>query len=182
MRTWILYYFREYTYNLILFIKMKKILVIYYSRTGLTKKLAMCLMDLLHADGEEIIDRKKRSGIMWYIGAGKDAALKRQTNIQEVIHDPSAYDLVCIGTPVWDFTMASAIRTYLTIYEKKLPASLVFFCTQASSWADTTFQEMANITGKKPITTIVCTSKNIAKNQYQAYVKAQLIQSWLWME
>ena len=43
---------------------MKKILVIYYSRTGLTKKLAMCLMDLLHADGEEIIDRKKRSGIM----------------------------------------------------------------------------------------------------------------------
>jgi len=65
--------------------------------------------------------------------AGRDAALKKLTNIQDISYDMAAYDIVCIGTPVWDFTMSAAIRTYLVLYEDKLPASLIFFCTQASS-------------------------------------------------
>ena len=40
---------------------MKKILVVYYSRTGMTKKLALSIVDILGADGEEIIDTKKRA-------------------------------------------------------------------------------------------------------------------------
>ena len=134
---------------------------------------------LLNADLEEIIDTKKRTGWMWYLIAGKDAAQKKLTKIQDIIHEPSDYDLVCIGTPVWDFTMSAAIRTFLTNYEKKLPASPIFFCTQASSWADSTIQEMANIIGKKPLTSIVCTSKEINKNTYQDYVENQLVAAWI---
>ncbi|MEI8008008.1 MAG: hypothetical protein WCI00_00755 [bacterium] len=40
---------------------MKKILVVYYSRTGMTKKLALSITDMLGADSEEIIDTKKRA-------------------------------------------------------------------------------------------------------------------------
>ena len=158
---------------------MKKILVIYYSRTGVTKKLAMTIASHFPADLEEIVDTKKRAGIIGYLMAGKDAAQKRQTKIQPLIHDPSAYDIVCIGTPVWDFTMSAAIRTFLTTYETKLPASLVFFCTQASSWADSAIQEMANIVGKKPITSIICSSKDITKDSYQDYVENQLVDAWV---
>ena len=158
---------------------MKKTLVLYYSRTGTTKKLATFIGDVLGADVEEIIDTKNRSGVMWYIVAGKDAALKRQTKIQNIIHDASTYDVVCIGTPVWDFTMATAIRTYLTTYENNLPASLVFFCTQASSWADNTFQEMANIVGKSPMATIVCSTKEVARDSYKDQVRKQLESAWL---
>lgn len=158
---------------------MKKILVVYYSRTGVTKKLARSIADLLHADLEEIIDIKKRSGVLWYIIAGRDTALKRQTTIQEIIHDIASYDVVCIGTPVWDFTMSAAIRTYLTNYEELLPDALVFFCTQASSWAETVFQEMAKIVGKRPTTTIVCSSKEILKDEYISYIKDQLTWAWL---
>jgi len=111
--------------------------------------------------------------------SGKDAAQKKQTKIQNIVHDLSVYDLVCIGTPIWDFTMSAAVRTFLTIYEKKLPASLVFFCTQASAGADSTIQEMANIVGKKPIASIICTSKEIAKNDYMDDIEEQLAQSWL---
>lgn len=157
---------------------MQKILVVYYSRTGVTKKLGDYMADLLGADREEIIDMKKRAGMVWYIIAWRDAALQRQTTIQEVIYDVSRYDVVCIWTPVWDFTMSAAIRTYLTKYETKLPATLVFFCTQASSWAEGTFQEMANIVGKRPTTTIVCSSKEVARDSYQDQVKKQLMQTW----
>lgn len=161
---------------------MGKTLVVYYSRTGITKKLATTIADYLSADREEIIDTKKRSGWIWYLIAGKDAAQKKQTNIQKLIHDPSAYDVVCIGTPVWDFTMSSAIRTFLTMYEKKLPASIVLFCTQASAWAESTFQEMANIIGKKPLAAIVCTTKDISRDNYQSSLQDQLVQAWLWID
>jgi len=158
---------------------MKKILVLYYSRTGITKKLATFIGDVLDADIEEIVDTKNRSGVMWYIMAGRDAALKRQTKIQNIIHDTSTYDVVCMWTPVRDFTMAAAMRTYLTTHEKNLPTSLVFFCTQASSWAENTFQEMANIVGKSPLMTIVCSSKEVARDSYQEQVKKQLEIAWL---
>lgn len=158
---------------------MKKILVVYYSRTGVTKKLASSIAELLQADLEEVIDIKKRSGLLWYIIAGRDAALKKQTKIQEIIHDIASYDIVCIGTPVWDFTMSAAIRTYLTKYEESLPDTLVFFCTQASSWAENAFQEMAKIVGKRPTTTIVCSSKEILKESYLSKIKDQLACVWL---
>ncbi len=153
---------------------MKKNLVVYYSRTGVTKKLALSIANMLDANREEIVDMKKRSGVIWYLMAGRDAALKRQTKIQEVIHDVSSYDVVYIWSPVWDFTMSSAIRTYLTTYEEALPDALVFFCTQASSWADNAFQEMAKIVGKRPIVSIVYTSKEILKDSYQEDLKNKL--------
>jgi flavodoxin len=40
-----------------------KILVVYYSRTGVTKKLAENIAKELHADGEELVDIKKRKGL-----------------------------------------------------------------------------------------------------------------------
>jgi flavodoxin len=43
---------------------MKKILVLYYSRTGITKVLASYIAKLLNADLEEIVDTKKRTGWM----------------------------------------------------------------------------------------------------------------------
>ncbi|MCX6822760.1 MAG: hypothetical protein NTX91_02030 [candidate division SR1 bacterium] len=153
---------------------MKKILVVYYSRTGITKSLALSIANLVNADIEELIDKKKRKGLFGHLVSGRDAALRRQTTIQNFTNDPSAYDIVYIGTPVWDFTMAAAVRTFLIMYEKTLPASLVFFCTQASSGADSTIQEMATLSGKRPIATIICSSKDIEKNSYQEDIENQL--------
>ncbi|MFA7717852.1 MAG: hypothetical protein WC875_04005 [Candidatus Absconditabacterales bacterium] len=146
---------------------MLKILVTYYSRSGTTRKLAESIALQIKADSEEIIDTKKRSGICGYILAGKDAALKRFTKIQTPTKDPATYDMVMIGTPVRDFTMATAIRTYLEEYKEKLPKELVFFCTLASKGAESTFQDMANVCGKKPIGIISFLSKEITKNTYQ---------------
>ena len=80
------------------YLPMKKILVVYYSRTGMTKKLALSISDMLGADCEEIIDTKKRAWVVWYIMAGRDAALKKQTTIQNITKNPSEYDIVCIWT------------------------------------------------------------------------------------
>ncbi|MBE3088681.1 MAG: flavodoxin family protein, partial [Actinobacteria bacterium] len=47
--------------------KSRNILVVYYSRTGTTRKVAEYITKQLGADMEEIIDMKKRSGIWGFL-------------------------------------------------------------------------------------------------------------------
>lgn len=107
----------------------KTTLVIYYSRTGTTKQLAQSIISLTDADSEELIDTKKRSGLLGYLKAGHAAARKWSTTIQLPKIDPSRYEKVYIGSPVRDFGMSCAMRTYLGKYGPKLPAQVHFFCT-----------------------------------------------------
>ncbi|MFH2027554.1 MAG: hypothetical protein ABIJ08_00305 [Nanoarchaeota archaeon] len=88
-----------------------KTLITYYSRTGTTRKVANEIAVQLGCDTDEIIDKTKRSGPLGYITSGRDAMKKSLTEI-ETKKDPSQYDLVIIGTPIWAWTMAPAIRTY----------------------------------------------------------------------
>ncbi len=58
-----------------------KTLVVYYSRTGVTGTVAQALAGQLRADIEELRDRKSRRGPLGWLAAGKDATLKRLTDI-----------------------------------------------------------------------------------------------------
>lgn len=146
---------------------MKETLIVFYSRTWTTKKIAEEISAYLDSDVEEIIDQKNRNGIFWYLWAGRDAALKKFTDIQEMKFNPSNYKNLIIGTPVRDFTMSTAIRTYLTKNCDSIPENIYFFCTQGSSGDMATFQDMANICWKKPIHTISFTTREVKSDLYK---------------
>ena len=76
-----------------------KTLIVYYSRTGRTKKIAEEIHKVLGGDIEEIQDMKPRSGIIGWLGAGKDARSKTLTTLKPVEKNPSQYDLIVIGSP-----------------------------------------------------------------------------------
>lgn len=146
---------------------MKETLIVFYSRTWTTKKIAEEISAYLDSDIEEIIDQKNRNWIFWYLWAGRDAALKNFTNIQEIKFNPSDYKNIIIGTPVRDFTMSAAIRTYLTRNCDSIPENIYFFCTQGSSGDMATFQDMANTCSKKPIHTISFTTREAKSDLYK---------------
>lgn len=108
-----------------------KTLVVYYSRTGKTKVVAEKIASELKGDIEEIVDQKNRSGILGFLKAGYDATRGNETKIGETQKSPKNYDLIIIGTPVWNSRPASAISTYLkrkNLSEKKV----AIFCTKDS--------------------------------------------------
>lgn len=116
--------------NLLLLKTGMKTLVVYYSRTGNTRKAAESIAKHLNADIDEIIDKKNRTRkIIGWLIAGKDASQKKLTEI-EYEKNPDDYDLVIIGTPVWAWTMTPAIRTYLSKNKFK---KVAFFCTSGGS-------------------------------------------------
>ena len=144
---------------------MMKGLVIYYSRTGTTKRVANEIAKVLNFDTEEIIDIKNRKGMLGYILAGRDGTFKRKTEITKVKYDPSFYDLVIIGTPIW-VSVSPAIRTYLTNYGNKIKTS-AFFCTMGGSGGKKAFEDMEEILRNKQFTTVEFTTSEVDKNRYQ---------------
>lgn len=146
-------------------INKMKILVVYYSRTGTTAKIAKELSREFKCDIEEVHDRKNRKGILGWIIAGGDGTSKKTTVIEKTVYNPSLYDLVIIGTPKWVNT-TPAIRTYLKENVNKFK-KVAFFCTMDSSSGKNVLEEMAQITGEKPIAVMELRSSDVKKENYR---------------
>jgi len=149
-----------------------KILVVYYSRTGTTKKVAEELSKKLKADSKELIDLKNRKGAVGYILAGSDATLKKKTKLKKTRKDPGKYECIIIGTPVWAWSMTPAVRTYILKNKKKLKASKVaFFCTM-SGMAGKTLKEMEAVSGTQAFATTEIATREVLNKKYSKKLNA----------
>jgi len=149
---------------------MKKTLVAFYSRTGTTRKVANEIAKSLKCDVDEIIDEKKREGILGYLRSGKDATFKNPAKIK-TSKDPSKYDLVVIGTPIWAYNMCSAVRTYITNNKDKFK-KVAFFCTQGGSGGSTAFKSIRELCNKAPVLTIEFNAEDVINGDYIISAKA----------
>ena len=111
-----------------------KVLVVYYSRTGATRRLAEALANALQADIEPITDRENRSGIFGYLRSVAESLQKRGASITPMNTHPASYDLVVVGTPVWAWSVSSPVRSYLAAYRGHLP-DIAFFLRWAAEAA-----------------------------------------------
>lgn len=146
-----------------------KTLIVYYSRTGTTKKVAEMLARKLEADTEEIKDTVNRSGVIGYLKSGRDAMKRSLTVLETVIKNPADYDLVIIGTPLWANNMTPSIRTYLTGQKEKLKEA-AFFCTMGGLKSEKAFSEMEDVSGKKPVAVMPISTKEVVKGEYEKKV------------
>ncbi len=128
----------------------KKILIVYYSRTGNTKRVALDLASKLNADIEEIVDKKSRKGFFGYLFGGRDAARKFRTEIAAPANDPAHYDITIVGTPVWAWGMTPAVRTYIERFKDRF-GTVAYFVTSGGTNAQKTVTGMERLSGKTAI-------------------------------
>lgn len=138
-----------------------KALVAYYSRTGNTRTLARQIAAALGADVEEIADRANRRGILGYLRSGRDAWFGRRAELVPSHVDPGAFDLAIIGTPVWNASLSSPVRTFLEDHAKAL-RSVAFFCTMGGRGAARVFRQMEAVCGRPPIATLARSERQLA--------------------
>ncbi|MCQ2977501.1 MAG: flavodoxin [archaeon] len=129
-----------------------KTLVVYYSRTETTEKVAKMIKDELNCDIESIKPIKNYDGKLGYARGGFESSTKKLPGIENPEKDPSEYDLVIIGTPVWASTMASPVLTYLRQNNGKFN-NVAFFDTAGGSGVESTFKKLEQET-KKPLQTL----------------------------
>lgn len=109
--------------------KMKS-LIVYYSRTGKTKKVAEFIKEELNGEIEEITSLKNRNGILGILLSIYESLFKKLTPIKEIEKDLKNYDLIVIGTPIWAGNFSSPVRTFIVKYKDILKTKdVILFCT-----------------------------------------------------
>lgn len=139
---------------------MSRTLVVYFSRTGYTEKVAERLAERCGAHAEAIREPRSRLGFFAYIRSAREALKGRPAQILPLLHDPKSYDLVVVGTPVWAGHVSSPVRACLEAHRESL-GRVAFFCTQHASGGEKVLQEMAEISGKQPVATLVVSDAEI---------------------
>ena len=114
---------------------------------------------------------KSRAGPIGWLLAGGESTMKKSPEINKPKRDASKYDLVIVGTPIWAFTMASPVRTFLTKYGKAIKRA-AFFATMDGSGDKRAFEAMASLTGKQPVATLTVYKKEIEGKPLVLKVKA----------
>lgn len=111
-----------------------KVLVVYYSFTGRTKDIATEIAKKTNADIFAINTVETYSSPSVYIKSKKELSDKNYPAInQDNLPNVANYDTIFVGAPVWWYTMAPALYSYLKITDFK-GARVVPFSTQGSNY------------------------------------------------
>ena len=143
-----------------------KILVAYYSRHGHTGVVGKKIARRLWADVEEIKDVKDREHLVSWEKSSFDEELRTTTRIEETRSNSGAYDLVVIGTPIWD-GISPPVRAYLSKNKFK---KVAFFTTFGSA-AEDAFYVMEKVSGKKPVAVLGVQDRQIDLGDHKKLIK-----------
>ncbi len=108
---------------------MKK-LVVFYSFDGNTKLMAESVASAVGADILELKPVKEitRNNFMKIFVGGKQAFTKAEPELMPFDVKPEEYDLIFIGTPVWAWTYAPALRTFFKDHKPAGKKIALFYC------------------------------------------------------
>ena len=123
---------------------MKK-LVVFYSYTGHTKMIAENIQRKLNCDILEIKPVKPYSTDYQTVvdEEQNNSSAGKTPDIQKIDKNINEYDEIIIGTPVWWYTIAPVIRTFLTQNDLS-NKTIKPFATNAG-WLGHTFQEIQKL-------------------------------------
>ena len=122
----------------------KKVLVLYYSQTSNTKKVAQEIATKLGADIEEIVPVKPYDGDFGATIARCNEERQQGVipEIKPIAADLSKYETIFIGFPVWFGTYAPPVGTFLGQVDLS-GKKIVPFCTFGSGGLDSSVKNMA---------------------------------------
>ena len=138
---------------------MKKTLIVYHSRTGNTGRVAQALAQRLDADLDEIRIVQPHDGVAGYAMCAIEAVAGLAPALRPMQRNPAAYELVVIGTPVWFWSLASPVRSWLETHPLK--HRVAFYCTMGGSGAQRVFATMAELVGRQPVATLPLLEKEL---------------------
>lgn len=119
-------------------------IVIYYSRTKNTKKVAEVIARKYNTEILEVSDKRKRNGILGFIKGGYDSLFEKDTKIEYEKLDLKDYDTIFIGTPVWASKPTPAIVQFIKENEFS-GTNCVTFATMMGSGGETTINVLNNM-------------------------------------
>lgn len=160
---------------------MDKVLVAFYSSAGTTRKVGQAIAAALGADIEDIqeveprhLDARGPGGLRKLgriILAGGEAQMGRPRPILPSKYNPADYDLVVIGTPIWNARLTGPVRTYMERHKRQFN-SVAFFRTGLNPRPSLRcFQQMEEACDKVPKATADFAADKVHAGDFAAQVQ-----------
>lgn len=158
----------EYTNNL------GKVLVMYYSMSGQTAKIATQIAELTNGELYEITTEEVYSSPSVYVKSKKEIESKNYPKLTKALPNFADYDIIFVGGPVWWYTMAVPLFSVLENADFS-GKKVVPFSTQGSNYG-AFFEDFNKLAKNADIQTSA--NFNNMKPEYDSQVKNKII-DWL---
>ena len=146
---------------------MTPTLVVFFSRSGKTRRVAQDMASRLACPLVEIVEPTSRAGAIAYLRSGFEALSGRLPEIGALARNPSDYPLIIVGTPVWAGHVASPVRSFLARHRNRI-GTLCAFCTMGGRDPAKTFTDIASVSGKSLAATLAMSGRDLAAPGYAA--------------
>ena len=140
-----------------------KILVVFYSSSGTTRRVGQAFATQLGADVEDIQEVKPRhldvtepggiGKLVKIMLAGAEANLGLSVPILPATHNAADYDLILLGTPLWGSSLPGPVRSYIVKHREQFKAVAFFATCQGPNPNARCFAQMEKACGKAPVAT-----------------------------
>ncbi|KHJ60324.1 flavodoxin family protein [Burkholderia glumae] len=143
----------------------RRALVLFYSRSETTARLARQLADELGADCERLheIDEQRRAGPVGYLRSLVHVLAGRSADLLPTLSTIAAYQLVVIGTPVWAGRVCIPVATWLARHGRDARATALF-CTMGASGDAAVFAQMQALIGQRPLGSCAFLSRDVRRD------------------
>ncbi len=143
-----------------------KILVVFFSRSGRTRRVAEMIARQAGADLEAIAPRQGYGGFFGFFRAGSQAVRRRTPAINRLQKNVTAYDLVVLGTPIWAGHISSPLRTAIVEQKDKIKRYAIF-CTAGNAEPQSVLNDVQEAIGFTPVAVAVFTAREVSRGSLQ---------------
>ncbi len=144
--------------------------VIYYSRTGITEKVAGQIGHLLNAGHVESLKATREySGFSGYMRGGYEGVSGKSCTILNEFEKSFFGDIVIVGTPVWAGNIAGPVRGFIEKYRDSIEKAAVF-CTSGGGNCRHAIDEFKNVLGKSPGAALGLGKRDLKSDEYQSMI------------
>jgi len=139
---------------------MKKVLLVYYSRTGFTRRVAEEIAKRLDCDVCELQEEHPRAGIVGYLRSAFEAYTGHLPALREPEYELGKYGLSIVGSPVWAGRVCAPIRAFLAS-QPLGPGEIAVFVTYGGMGASKVLDSLTALAGKAAVARLALTDREI---------------------
>jgi hypothetical protein len=137
---------------------MRNILVVVYSWTGTSHRVAEALAASRHWPLAEISDARAGRTVLRCI---VDSLLRRRPAIRYDGPDPGGFDAVVLVAPIWAGRLAGPMRSFVGARATSLPPAVVVVSVMDSSGAPAALVEVAQLLRRAPLLDAAFTRREV---------------------
>jgi flavorubredoxin len=150
---------------------MAGVLVAYFSRTGMTEKLATQLAAKLGASLDLVKPQVSYAGGGGYMKAVWQS-LFRQAPEVACKRDPADYSILIIGSPVWTGRLSPPMRSYLTRFRGRIGHVAAFWVSGSGMGYSGVRSEIEQLTGQALLATASFGEREVRNDKADAKLEA----------